>query len=203
MAPKIVDKETKKGEILQAAMSQFAQKGVLNTKMADIARAAQIGKGTIYEYFRSKEEIVRTVFESFHSSADQLVKQLEPSGLKPDEKLRKLIENSMHQFLHEGADFAEILMDFWAEGVRTKNREITGLFDLEKLYSQYRTAISGILLEGVEQGCFKEINTFAIASAIIGAMDGIMLQWILNRNLINISDVTNSFIKTIFEGIKK
>ncbi|MCP4754546.1 MAG: helix-turn-helix transcriptional regulator [Proteobacteria bacterium] len=46
--PKIVDKAAKKGEILSSAIKVFAEKGVANTKMVDIARRAEIGKGTIY-----------------------------------------------------------------------------------------------------------------------------------------------------------
>ena len=57
MAPKIVDKEAKKTQIIIAATQVFSKLGVAKTKMIDIAQAAGIGKGTIYEYFRSKEEI--------------------------------------------------------------------------------------------------------------------------------------------------
>ena len=63
MSPKYVDKEEKKRDLLKAAMRVFAQRGVVNTKMADIALAAGIGKGTIYEYFRSKEDIFA---EAYH-----------------------------------------------------------------------------------------------------------------------------------------
>ena len=63
MSPKIIDKEAKKAEILQAAMQVFSRKGVAKTRMADIAVAAGIGKGTIYEYFRSKEEIFAAAFQ--------------------------------------------------------------------------------------------------------------------------------------------
>ena len=70
--PKIVDKAAKKNEILLAAMRLFAEKGVVNSKMADIAIAAGIGKGTIYEYFRSKEEIFGEAFSTIHRQAGVL-----------------------------------------------------------------------------------------------------------------------------------
>ena len=57
--PKIVDKEAKKLDIVHAALKEFARRGVANTKMADIATAAGIGKGTIYEYFKDKNEMRR------------------------------------------------------------------------------------------------------------------------------------------------
>ncbi len=60
--PKIVDKEAKRKKILEASMRVFAKKGVENTKMKDIAKSAGIGKGTIYEYFNSRDEILQKSF---------------------------------------------------------------------------------------------------------------------------------------------
>ena len=65
MAPIIVDKELKKQDILVAALKVFARQGIAKTKMIDIAIEAGIGKGTIYEYFRSKEEVIRESFQAF------------------------------------------------------------------------------------------------------------------------------------------
>jgi AcrR family transcriptional regulator len=65
MAPIVVDKAKKKTDILNAAIEVFATKGVANAKMNDIAIAANIGKGTIYEYFSSKEDIFSTAFHVF------------------------------------------------------------------------------------------------------------------------------------------
>ncbi len=55
--PKIVDKEAKRKDILNAAIHVFVEQGAAKTKIADIAKRANIGKGTIYEYFSSKEDI--------------------------------------------------------------------------------------------------------------------------------------------------
>ena len=59
---RIVNKKEKREKILEAAISVFAKKGTAKTKTADIAEAAQIGKGTIYEYFQSKDEIIMAAF---------------------------------------------------------------------------------------------------------------------------------------------
>ena len=53
--PKIVDKKKKREKILETAITVFAKRGIANTKITDIAEAAQVGKGTIYEYFHSKD----------------------------------------------------------------------------------------------------------------------------------------------------
>ena len=81
--PKIVDKEAKKLAILHAAMHVFARQGVVKTKMIDIARYAGIGKGTIYEYFRSKEEIFNSAFQYFFEDVEQALQQVVASKGDP------------------------------------------------------------------------------------------------------------------------
>ncbi|MFP4458150.1 MAG: TetR/AcrR family transcriptional regulator [Candidatus Zixiibacteriota bacterium] len=63
MTPKNVNKEEKRKQIYEAAISLFSQKGVWNTTISQIAKKAGVGKGTIYEYFRSKEDILMAALE--------------------------------------------------------------------------------------------------------------------------------------------
>ena len=58
MTPRIVDREAKRKQILGAAMTVFARKGINDFRMIEIAEAANMGKGTLYEYFPSKDELI-------------------------------------------------------------------------------------------------------------------------------------------------
>jgi polyribonucleotide nucleotidyltransferase len=70
MSPKIVDKEKRKKEIALATLESFAEKGYGATSMSEIARLAGIGKGTIYQYFDSKEEVVLYAIEAWIESME-------------------------------------------------------------------------------------------------------------------------------------
>ena len=201
--PKIIDKNAKKLEILHAAAKVFAQKGVVNTKMIDIAVEAGIGKGTIYEYYRSKEEIFG---DSFRLIFDHMESQLADAIGKTDDpvlKLRKLIQVTLKEFLEHSGDLAGIMMDFWAEGVRTKNDEIMNVINLEQIYSEYRIMIADILHDGINKGVFREVDANSLAAIIIGSLDGIMLQWIINKNLVDLDKISEVIIETLLSGIKK
>ena len=88
--PKIIDKEEKKSEIFDAAMRAFAKKGAAGTKIQDIAEEAGVGKGTIYLYFKNKEEIFQSILHQKVSSGGDLAqKALEEPG-EPEEKLKAL-----------------------------------------------------------------------------------------------------------------
>jgi AcrR family transcriptional regulator len=66
--PRIVDKKEKAARIGSAAITVFRRLGYHRTRMVDIAEAAGIGKGTLYEYFRNKDEILRFEFERYFAA---------------------------------------------------------------------------------------------------------------------------------------
>ncbi|HID38586.1 MAG TPA: TetR/AcrR family transcriptional regulator [Calditrichaeota bacterium] len=203
MAARTVNKEIKKQEILQAALEVFSRCGFAKTKMIDVANTAGIGKGTIYEYFRSKEEIFAEAFLFMMKKSDVLLEEALSKTDDPVEKLSVIIQIWLVQFLEEAGDFMGIMMDFWAEGIRAKNKKILDILNLKGLYEQYRQLINDILQEGVRSGAFGRINTLNTASAIIAALDGLMLQWILDPDLFDLKQVAEDFTEGLLNGIKK
>lgn len=200
--PKIIDKDVKKMEILHVAMRVFARKGVVKTKMIDIATAAGIGKGTIYEYFSSKEDIFKNAFVFFFQNLENSIQHVLSRTEDPVEQLNLLMETSVESILHGEEGFAEIMMDFWAEGVRNKDREVLDVIDLKGIYASYRKVIKKIIDNGIKQGVFREMDSTIVASILIGALDGIMLQWILDRKAMNIRKGYQVLLKSMLEGIK-
>ncbi|MBN2008906.1 TetR/AcrR family transcriptional regulator [candidate division KSB1 bacterium] len=199
--PKIIDKEEKRQAILIAAMKVFAQKGIANTKMTDIADAAGIGKGTIYEYFRNKEEIFQASYSVFMESMEATIAQRIFKITDPVEKLKALFRAMTETFAGSGADFMDMMLDFWAEAVRQKDESKIKIVDLHKIYADFRQIIGAILDEGIRLGKFKHMNTFMAASIMIGAMDGIMLQWIMDRKNFNANEAVECFLNELLAGI--
>jgi AcrR family transcriptional regulator len=199
--PKIIDKEVKRNEILQASMKVFAQKGLANTKMTDIAEAAGIGKGTIYEYFKNKNEIFEASYQYFFEAMETSIAKKIFKVTDPVEKLKTLFRAMGDLFVGESADFMEIMLDFWAEAVRQKDMQKMALINLHKIYDDFRQIISAILDEGIRLGKFKPVNTFLISSLMIGMTDGIMLQWIIHRDIFDIQEAIECFLNELLTGI--
>jgi AcrR family transcriptional regulator len=203
MSPKIVDKLEKKQEILKAAMRMFARNGVVKTKMTDIAVAAGIGKGTIYEYFRSKEDIFEEAYSHIFMDMENRAAEILESSIPPEEKLRMFLRVTMEEFLvRDGGEFAGIMMSFWSEGVRNRNERIMQIIDLKKVYSEFRIMISGILEEGIKKRHFRYMDTHLTASVIIGAMDGILLQYIMDRNVFSPENAIKALLGSLLNGIR-
>jgi len=199
--PKIIDKQAKKQEIIQAAITVFAQKGFTKTKMADIAQAANIGKGTIYEYFKNKNEIFENGFRYFMDTMETAIAKKIFKITDPVEKLKALFTSMIDFFEADTAEFMEIMLDFWAEAIRQKDEHTLVMLDLEKIYADFREMIGAVLDEGIRLGKFKPMNTFMVASLLIGMTDGLMLQWIMSRELIDVSEAIRCLLDEILTGI--
>ena len=200
--PKIIDKEVKKLEILHAAMKVFANKGILNTKMIDISSEAGVGKGTIYEYFRSKDEIFFTAFTYVFKETEQQLSDALSTTSDPVRKLELVLEITFDSFMGHSGEFAAIMMDFWAEGVRNKDSNILNAIDLKGIYAEYRKLISSILQEGIDNRIFRQMDIDLIASAFLAILDGLALQWIMDRKAVNLKQVTAVVLECIINGIK-
>ena len=201
--PKIVDKQAKKQEIVQAAIKVFAKRGVANTRMVEIAEAAGIGKGTIYEYFKDKNEIFAESFQHFMNMTDSVMGRSLFKTTDPVLKLKALITGWTEIINNFGFDYLEIMFEFWAEGIRGSHDDGMGLIDLNKLYADYRAVIKAILDEGIRLGKFKKIDTTLTASILIGAFDGIMLQWILDKSVFTIEEAATHLFDDFLQGIIK
>ena len=81
----------KKEQILYAALDVFAKQGLEKGKIADIAKQAGIGKGTVYEYFKSKDEIFKAIELMFIGESMGQIKQLAESDDSPTEKIEALV----------------------------------------------------------------------------------------------------------------
>lgn len=199
--PKIINKQAKKQDIIVAAMKVFAQKGFANTKMADVAEAANIGKGTIYEYFESKEEIFEFVFNHFMESMETSVAKAIFKITDPVEKIRVIFQSWADMIATHTTDIVEIMLDFWAEAIRRKDAKKLGIVRLDMIYEDFRKIIKSILDEGIRLGKFKPVDTFYTASLMLGAMDGLMIQWIMNKNIFDVKKAIEHSMSVFLNGL--
>ena len=203
MAPKKIDKPKKKRQILLAAAQVFAEKGVRNTKIADLARAAGIGKGTIYEYFRSRDEIFVEVVNLIMGDMESRLREELAIAKPPDEKLRSMTNIVFTSFDQFSRDMASLFVDIWNEGIRGPSEGGQGLIDLKQLYDDVRREYAQVIDDGIKTGCFREIDSHAAASTILGSIDGLILQWILNPEAIDLNSANDKIMDLFLNGIRK
>lgn len=177
MSQKPSKRELKKNHIALSAIPLFA-KGYDATNIGQIAAAADIGKGTVYEYFDSKSEIFKTAVEVWVETANNEIKNYLEDIENPVDSLNKFVEVITTMFNPGNPEvvglFSTVQQQVLSEnGVYYNNRE-----EISKLCSGGLSIISDILLSGIAKGVFKpEIarDVTVIARNMLAYLDGIGL----------------------------
>ena len=201
MSPRIVDKPAKRKDILRRAMSVCARHGVHNFKMIDIANAAQVGKGTLYEYFTDKEDLVSGCFELFLDDYDTFLRVRLAGIIDPKEKLETMIKGSF-EFFVQNRESMDILFDFWAASVRSREGQPIMSGGSEG-YSHVIDEVSGMVREGIKKGVFRAVNPKLAASMLQALLDGLWLQSVMGLIKINSRSLPQKISRMFLEGILK
>lgn len=197
--PRIVDKEAKKKEIVQSSLGVFAKKGFKDTIMMDIARAAGIGKGTIYEYFPNKKAIFVEAFELIQKELNSQININVSPLLDPGKKLTAFIINYCHFYL-KLPEALVIYIDFWIDAMKgMKNKSDHHYLALDNYYNQ----IGAILKQGIDSGSFRSMNTELAATIIFSAVGGLVFQWITGGKVFPLIEAAEELSATLLKRIQK
>lgn len=165
----------KRDRILKAAVKVFARSGFHATRVSEVAKAAGVADGTIYLYFKSKEELLFSLFEDRVDKLLSFMREELPKQPDAPARLRAII--NMQLGLLEGErDLAEVITVILRQSTRLMKEFAAPHF------SAYLDAIAKIVAEGQSTGAFRtDVSPHIAARAIFGALDGITLTWALGR----------------------
>ncbi|MEJ2430253.1 MAG: TetR/AcrR family transcriptional regulator [Deltaproteobacteria bacterium] len=169
-------KQGKTSLIIEAAARVFANKGYSGTLIADIAREAGIGKGTIYEYFPSKQDLFFAVFKWFVGMTQTEAKvSVSVLGGSAPERLMALNDALLRSWL-DMLDMYSLVMEFWSASASSSMRQrFKGAF--KEGYKDFRQIVSALIRDGIETGEFQpEVDAESVAAALVGAWDALLLQ---------------------------
>src|SRR5512139_1553180 len=166
----------KRNRILRAAIRIFSQKGFFNSKVSEIARASGVADGTIYLYFKNKDDLLISLFEEKMGDVVAGVRQRISTGGDALAKLRIFIENHM-ELLDREAGLMEVLQ----VELRQSKRFLKDYTPVK--FFEYLEVISDILEEGKREGLFRpDLNVSVARRAIFGALDELCLTYVLSHN---------------------
>jgi TetR/AcrR family fatty acid metabolism transcriptional regulator len=182
-------------QIIEAAVRVFARKGYYNSRVSDIAREAGIAAGTIYLYFKTKDDILVTLFrDKMAEFVGALRKAIagEPDAAR---KVRRLV--SLHfRMLEENPDLAEVVQVELRQGQKffrgASSQEIGAYFAL----------IGSVLEEGVAERRFRSDLPVKVATKMLfGAMDQIATSWVLGKRGYHLVDTADAVAEIFLQGV--
>lgn len=185
----------KREAILRAGVRVFAAKGFFNSKVADIAREAGIADGTVYLYFKSKDEILHSIFDrAMADFIEEGRRELEPLE-DPIEKLRTIARLHL-QRLSADRDLA-IVFQVELRGSTKFMREFSAAG-----FAKYLDIIKRTIEAGQKQGVFrKDMKPVVCAKIFYGALDEMVTNWILSANNYPLPPMADEVLKIYLGGL--
>ncbi len=193
------DRGDKRPRLVSAASAVFAEKGYATTRVADIAERAGVGKGTVYEYFSSKEELLFAVFESIKDSVTARMNAVLDEDEPTQEQLFNLLRLGA-EVITEQLEIQPVILDFWAasrgSGFEEHYREA-----VVANYSHYRNLVATFIRAGQGRGEFrKEADAEALAAVVVATIEGLGIQLSFDRSL-DPRRITEEFGHLLYENL--
>ena len=204
MSPKIVDKKQKAKEIAQAALKLFSLKGYAGISVGQIAKAASIGKGTVYEYFHAKEDIFIAAIMEWMSHFELQLSELVKGIKDPAARLRAVAETNME--LVDPADPADLrlTLEFLHHSMLEDGALYRRRYLAKDMHAGMQKIVVDTLLDGISKGVFRpEIACDAekIAINLLAYLDGISLHSILSKNYFDLKEQIDLYMKNLIHEI--
>jgi TetR/AcrR family fatty acid metabolism transcriptional regulator len=183
--------------IIEAAIRVFARNGYYNSRVSDIAREAGIASGTIYLYFRTKEEILVTLFRDKMAAFVAQLRQEIAGEPDPVAKIRRLV--AMHfTVLEQNPALAEVVQVELRQGHKffrgASAHEVSAYFQL----------IGSVLEEGVAAGRFHAALPVKVATKVLfGAMDQMATSWVLGKRGYRLADAAEAVATIFLKGVTR
>lgn len=200
------EKQVRKKEILDAARKIFSNKGFNSATMEEIASKAELSPGTLYLYFKNKEELHTSLsIEILKYLTDELQKVV-IEDISVEAKIDRFREVFIHIYEYD----PNILINlFHLQSGETLKNLSDDILEQIKTYSGIaHSAIIDVVKEGIEQGIFvDEYNPVALADLLWGSYAGIVL-WVDSKRLLNnqkdfVQPTLNTAFKIINRGLKR
>jgi TetR/AcrR family fatty acid metabolism transcriptional regulator len=189
------DKADKRDAILRAAIETFAARGFFNAQVADVARAAGVAAGTVYLYFRGKDDLLISIFERTMKEAIAEGRESVDSKASPLERLREIAALHLGR-LGRDRNLAIVFQIELRQSTKFMER-----FSATHL-REYLGLIRDVIAEGQDRGMFrKQINPTVAAKVFFGALDEMATNWILSRRKYSLASEADAVVDLFVGGL--
>src|SRR6185295_17203928 len=183
--------------ILRAAIKVFAGSGFFNSKVADVAREAGVADGTVYLYFKNKDDILVSIFNHYMDEALAAGKASLAEIDDPIEKLRRIVRAHLERL---GRD-RNLAVVFQVE-LRSSTKFMEQ-FSATKV-TEYLELIRAVIEDGQREGVFRAgINTKVAAKVLFGALDEMATNWVLSRKRYNLISTAEPVLDVFLNGVQR
>jgi len=186
----------KYNQIIEAAIKVIAENGFHGSQVSKVAKAAGVADGTIYLYFKNKEDILISVFTEKMGQFVENIKNETNKNKNAKEKLLTLIEMHFRQFT-ENYHLAVVTQ----LELRQSNYDLRMKIN-QNILKPYVDVIDNIITEGVNEGAFKQdVNKRLMRQMIFGTLDDIVTNWVMNDHKYDLAAQVKEVHELLTKGL--
>lgn len=185
--------------ILEAAERVFAARGFAGTRMSDVAREAGLGTGTLYNYFKNKQDIFRCLLEMHISGFFAALERAQGEPAAPLEQLRTLVRATLEQLEQQRAIFA-IFIELGAvteSGIRRVGGDLA-----EQSYRRYLHIFERVIGVAVDAGQLRsDIAPDELTALLTGSINGVVRRWFMSGESDSLAASADRILDVFLNGV--
>ena len=183
-------------QIIDAAVIAIAENGYHQAQVSKIAKQAGVADGTIYLYFKNKEDILISVFQEKMGLFVDNLQDIIKNGSSSSEKLAQMIENHF-KVLSEDRHLATVTQ----LELRQSNKEIR--LKINAILKEYLKLLDEILIEGMLSGEFNQTMDVRLARQMVfGTIDEMTTTWVMNEYRYDLLALSSKVTNLVLNGLK-
>jgi len=193
--PNVTDERT--SQIISAAEDVFTKKGFAEARMDDIAEETGLSKGTLYNYFKSKDDLIIAILDRIFQREFRVFDETDFSNMNATETINLFVD-TVAKDIKLMLRLMPIAYEFLALAFRNKTVQKA----LKVYVNRYMNILVPIIENGIASGEFKEVDPREVAIAMGAVLEGTILIWVYDKSLVDPEIHIRSGMKLLLEGVK-
>ena len=189
--------ELRRNQILDAATQVFVRQGFQHARMDDIVEESGLSKGTLYWYFKSKEDIINAILRRlFAGDLEHLESLLNAEGTASE----RLVQLTNHRVigLKRMSSLVPIIFEFYAVAV---HQQWVKQF-ISEYFKHFRTLLEELIQQGIDRGEFRHVNARNAAISFASQYEGLTLHWMMDPQTVQWEILSEDSIPMLLDGLK-
>jgi AcrR family transcriptional regulator len=197
MSPRPNVSDERKSQILNAAEQVFTKKGFDLARMDDIAEETGLSKGTLYLYFKSKDELIIAILDRIFQGVFKQLEARKKDQLSATEAINQFTEEAIHDYKRM-LRLMPVAYEFLALAFRNKVVQKA----LTQYFRHYMDVLVPIVQRGIDTGEFRPVDPRETAIAAGAIYEGTVLLWVYDSSLVDLEHHIRSSMSLLLEGIR-
>jgi len=182
-------------QIIDAAVTVIAENGYHASQVSKIAKQAGVADGTIYLYFKNKDDILVSVFQEKMGQFIEKITQSINEENRADDKLLKLIKMHFRQFENDHHLAVVTQLELRQSNIELRTH-------INQVLKSYLNVLDAIIQEGIDDQIFhQELNIPLVRQMIFGTMDEIVTNWVMKEHKYSLAEQAISVHSLIIKGL--